>query len=419
MKKAILILFFFCIPLVSCFPASETAVNSRIHSIENGLLADIGDPFWRGMPLAERMAHYRVPGVSIAVINNNQVEWARGYGVLAAGSDRPVTENSLFQAASISKMPTAVAALHFVEQGALNLDQDVNESLVSWQVPENEFTAVEPVTMRRLLSHSAGIYERGYAGYAQNDELPSLLNILNGQPPANSLPVKLIAEPGREHIYANGGYMIVQQLLEDVSGEPFAKLLDHTVLGPWGMDASTYAAPLPEELRDLAAFGHDTNGVPIPGGWHTYPEQAAASLWTTPTDLANFALRLTAVQAGEPDPILSPKMAGEMLTVQIDGRGLGPELRDDGGDRVYFQHPGDNYGYKAILVAYPQRGQGAVIMTNGENGAALQREILNAISVEYGLVEDYSALYSGILIAILIAIFGFYLYRRRRRSAKA
>jgi CubicO group peptidase (beta-lactamase class C family) len=403
--------------LAGCSQSSEAAVERRRHNVENGLLADIGDPFWERLSLAKRMAHYNVPGVSIAVINDNQLEWARGYGVMEAGSGEPVTPDTLFQAASISKMLAAVAALGRVDQGALALDQDVNDWLVSWQVPQNEFTEAEPVTLRRLLSHSAGIYERAYDGYAQGQELPTLLNILNGQPPANSPPVEVVVEPGSEHIYANGGYTVVEQLLEDVSGESFTDLLQENVLDPWGMEASTYEAPLPEELRLLAAAGHHVDGRPIPGGWRTYPERAAASLWTTPTDLAQFAIRLMEVQAGEQDPVLSQEMAQEMVTFQIDGRGLGPELGDDGGDRVYFSHPGDNYGYKAFLVAYPQRGQGVVIMTNGENGAALWREILNGVSDEYGLVTGNTGLYVGILIVIVLGLTAVVLIRRMRAGS--
>jgi len=370
------------------------------------------------MDLAERMAYHNVPGVSIALINDLRVEWARGYGVLQVGKREPVTPETLFQAASVAKLVVAVAALHYVESGALDLDGDVNQSLVSWQVPENEFTAEERVTLRRLLSHSAGVTVGGFRGYALGEQVPNLQQILSGQWPANSPPIRVDIVPGTEYRYSGGGYMIVQQLLEDVVGEPFSEIMQKSVLEPWGMAASTFESPLPEQLRSIAASGHRADGGGIPGGWHTYPEMGAgASMWATPSDLAHFATRVMQVYAGQTDEVLSPAMAIEMLTPQIDSHGLGPGLQDDGGDLFYFMHWGGNDGYKSVLVAYPQRGQGAVIMTNGDNGEPLMREILNSVSIEYGWVRDYTCLYVGIVAAIVLALLGFLVVRKRRRRS--
>jgi CubicO group peptidase (beta-lactamase class C family) len=372
------------------------------------------------MELTERMAYYNVPGVSIAVINDYQVEWTEGYGVLEAGKSEPVTPDTLFQAASIAKVVVAVAALQYIERGALELDADVNQSLVSWQIPANEFTAKEKVTLRRLLSHSAGVTVHGFRGYALGEEVPNLQQILDGEWPANSPPIRVDTIPGTQQRYSGGGYMIVQQLLEDVTGEPFPKIMQSVVLEPWGMTASTFASPLPDQFRSNAASGHRADGVVIPGGWHTYPEMGAgASMWSTAPDLAQFAIRVVQSYAGHSDGVLSHSLAIQMLTPQIDNQGLGPGLGDDGGDLFYFMHDGANDGYKTVLVAYPQRGQGVVILTNGDSGDALWREILKSISVEYGWVRDYTYLAIGIAVAVFLALAGIVILRRKRTQRKS
>jgi CubicO group peptidase (beta-lactamase class C family) len=253
--------------------------------------------------------------------------------VLAAGSNEPVAPETLFQTASIGKPVVAAAALHLIEQGLLDLDADVNQSLESWQVHENPFTADEKVTLRRLLSHSAGVTVEAFRGYAQGEEIPDLRQILDGAPPANSPPVQIEIAPGTQQRYSGGGYMVVQQLIEDVTGDPFPETMQDFVLEPLGMDSSTFTYPLPDHLKHSAAAGHRSDGSPIPGGWHTYPEMGSgASLWSTPTDLANFAIGLMNSYNGQPGGVLSQDMAREMLTPQIDSRGLGPVILDEGGD---------------------------------------------------------------------------------------
>jgi CubicO group peptidase (beta-lactamase class C family) len=413
--RLIAVVMVFVLSLTGCARAPQSSIEKRIGSVEQGLISDYGDPPWKRMGLAERMAYYKVPGVSIAVVNDYQVEWAKGYGVLEAGSSEPVTPETLFQAASIGKVVVAVAALHYVELGALELDGDVNRNLVSWQVPENGFTTEEKVTLRRLLSHSAGVTVSGFRGYAQGEAIPSLEQILNGKPPANSPPIRVDAIPGTQYRYSGGGYMIVQQLLEDLTGRPFPAIVQDTVLEPWGMTASTCESPLPEDLWAIAASGHRDDGKAIPGRWHTYPELGSgASMWTTPSDLGRFASGVMLAYAGRPGNVLSHDMAIQMLSPQIEDRGLGPVLGDDGGDRLYFLHSGANEGYRCILVAYPKRGQGVVIMTNGDNGQALHQEILHSVSVEYGWVKDYTYLYVSITVAILLALLGILLLRRAR-----
>jgi CubicO group peptidase (beta-lactamase class C family) len=413
--KLLPIMLVLVLSLASCVRSPETAVERRIARVERGLLRDQGDPPWKRMHLLDRMAHYHVPGVSIAVINDNRIEWAKGYGVLEAGTDTPVTPDTLFQTGSIGKPVVAVAALHLVEQGLIDLDADVNRYLVSWQVPENAFTAQEKVTLRRLLSHSAGMPHHDVRGYAQGEAVPTLQQMLDGAPPANSAPIRVSYVPGTQAIYSNAGYMVVQPLLEDLTGQPFPQIVRDAVLEPCGMNDSTLESPLPEELEAIASSGHRTNGAPVRGRWHTYPEMGpGGSMWSTPSDMARFLIAVMDAYAGRSSSVLSPEMAREMLTPQIENRGLGPTVYDEGGDRFYFMHDGATDGYETYLAAYPKRGQGVVIMTNADSGDALWDEIVNSVTVEYGLVPDYTALYVGITAAVLIAVPVFLLLRRKR-----
>jgi CubicO group peptidase (beta-lactamase class C family) len=334
------------------------------------------------MTLAERMLHHKVPGVSIAVIDMGRLAWMRGYGSTEAGG-QPVTTTTLFQAASISKAVMSVGALRLVEQGRFTLDDDVNRSLLAWQVPENAFTAQRKVTLRGLLSHSAGTGVPGFQGYAAGLPLPAIRQVLDGALPANSLPVRVESEPGTAWRYSGGGSTIAQQLLTDIAGQSFASLMHDTVLAPLGMDDSLFIQPLPANAAIRAARGHQASGAKIAGNWHTYPELAAAGLWTTPGDLARLVIDVNNAFIGQAGTLLTPGMARAMLTPQRGRWGLGVAL-DGGGASLCYSHEGGNAGYRAFLVGCPGTGQGAVIMTNGDAGDNLYSEIVRGIAVAYG-----------------------------------
>src|SRR5689334_20569375 len=361
-------------------PHSVT-IEQRIQRIENGLLPATvlkGEPPAR-MKLAERMEFYRTPGVSIAVINGGKLEFSRGYGYVSAAGQQLVTTETQFQAASISKTLTAIAVLQLTERGQLRLDDDVNKYLRTWKVPESEFTKTERPTISRVLSHSAGFTVSGFLGYPAGQPLPSLVQILNGEPPANSPPIRVDIIPGTRFRYSGGGYVVLQQLLMDVSQTSFEKLMQ-PILRTAGMRHSSFTAP--PANRNVAS-GHLPNGKQIDGGWYRYPELAAAGLWTTPTDLARLVMELQQAATGKSHRLLSLSSANMMLTPQLENVGLG--LMVDGNDAGRrFSFSGSNVGYKAFMVGYVSSGQGAVIMTNSENGAPLALEILRAIAAEYG-----------------------------------
>ena len=291
----------------------------RIHQVENCLIpaAAAGDPAAKPVSLAARMAFYRLPGVSMAIFDNYRLAWARGYGLREAGQAAPVDSDTLFQAASISKTITAIIVMRLVEAGRLDLDEDVNNYLTSWQAPAN--AGWQPrLTLRQLLSHSAGLTVPGFPGYYRQHELPTLTQILKGAEPANTPPVRVNAVPGVQFRYSGGGTTIVQQLLVDVTGQPFPELARELVLAPLGMDQSGFEQPLPLDRWDRAATGHRPGGQPVAGRWHVYPEMAAAGLWSTPTDLARLALDLQNTNAGRAGGILHRESVNQLLTPPVD-----------------------------------------------------------------------------------------------------
>jgi CubicO group peptidase (beta-lactamase class C family) len=371
---------------VACGPkaAGPMAPEARAARVENGLLPGIliaGRPV-ETASISERLAALKTPGVSVAVINDDRVEWARGYGVVEAGSDVPVTPRTLFQAASISKPVAAMAALRLVEKGLLDLDEDVNARLTSWKVPENDLTKTEKVTLRRLLSHTAGLTVHGFGGYAAEAAVPTVVQVLDGQAPANSAAVRVDIIPGKFMRYSGGGFTVMQLLLSDVTGQPFPDLVAELVLGPVGMNDSTYEQPLPAGRRGEAATGHRGDGGLLPGRYHTYPEMAAAGLWTTPADLARFLLEVRKARQGR-SSVLTAETAARMTTVEKSNYGLGLSVQGTG-PSASFGHGGSNEGFKCQMVAFFEKGQGAVVMTNGDQGSRLAAEIFRSISREYG-----------------------------------
>jgi CubicO group peptidase (beta-lactamase class C family) len=335
--------------------------------------------------LKDRMAAYHVPGVSIAVIHHGAIEWAQGFGVAQVGGS-PVTAEAMFQAGSISKPVAAMAALHLVEQGKLSLDSDVNQALTSWKIPASSAAPGAVVTLRELLSHTAGLTVHGFPGYAAGAPIPTLVQILDGEKPANTDPVRLEAAPRSRWKYSGGGYTVMQQLLLDVSHQPFPKLLHDTVLAPIAMTRSTYEQPLPVELRFGAATPYKAGGAPVQGGFHIYPEMAAAGLWTTPTDLARYAIEIQRSLRGDANRVLSAEMTKLMLVAGQGNYGLGLAI---GGSpkNPFFSHGGVDEGFEAVLVAYQQSGDGAVIMTNAQGGLLLANEILRSIASVYGWTD--------------------------------
>src|SRR6266446_210324 len=313
-----LILFSIATGIAKPQVSQQGAREARIERVLSGLRPPV---VIKGQPpekwtLAEGMAQSHVPGISIAVIDNGQIDWARGFGVKQAGTADPVTTSTLFEAQSISKAVTATATLVLVNSGRLSLEESPNVYLKSWKLPYNEYQAQEKVTLRRILSHSSGLNVGSFAGYRAGEPLPSLLQILDGEKPANNPPIRVDFTPGSKSRYSGGGAEVMQQLLMDVTGQPFPELMKRLVLVPAAMTLSTYEEPLPEARWAEAASGHDGEGAVVKGKWLIQPQMAAGGLWTTPTDLANWALQITRAWKGGRNRRFSKRIATEMLTVQ-------------------------------------------------------------------------------------------------------
>jgi len=365
-------------------PGAGSADPARIHRIEANVVdMPIGEnePPLR-LDLQKLMQLYNVPGLSIAVIDNFQIVWSKAYGVIESGSNTPVTPRTLFQAGSISKPVAAAGALYLVEKGKLSLDENVNQKLKTWKVPENEFTKNEKVTLRRLMSHTAGLTIHGFPGYDVNAPMPTLVQIFNGEKPANTAPVRVDLVPGTLERYSGGGVTIEQQLMMDVTGKPFPALMRELVLDKVGMTDSSYEQPLPPARAAMTASGTYMDGKAVHGRWHIYPEMAAAGLWTTPTDLGKFAIEIALSKQGKSNRVLSEQMTRQMLTPVLNEAGLGLFMDHDNPGQ--FGHNGADEGFQAILTMNAESGKGVAIMANSDNGINVGNFLLRSVAKEYG-----------------------------------
>ncbi|MEO6834733.1 MAG: serine hydrolase domain-containing protein [Candidatus Tumulicola sp.] len=332
-----------------------TVNDPHIGQVERGLQPEF---YLAGEPrttytLAERLKFYHVPAVSIAVIDNYRVVWARGYGFRDVADRAPANATTLFQAASMSKPVFAAAALRLFEQRKLDLDADVNSMLHSWKVPPPPGNSTQRVTLRRTLNHTAGTNVHGFGGYDRSAPIPTLVQVLDGSPPANSEPIRVVKLPGGPSKYSGGGTTIGQQLAIDLTDQSFPDFMQQTLLGPLGMTNSTFQQPLPEPLWPRAATGYHVNGAAVYRSWHVYPEMAAAGLWTTASDLATFVIAIQNALRGE---------TGGPIT----------------------GHNGGNEGFQGEFVGLIHGGRGLVILTNSDNGIRLAREIVHSVAVAYG-----------------------------------
>jgi len=327
--------------------------------------------------LAERMAHYRVPGVSIAVIENCRIVDARGFG-LRTWDGEPVSAQTIFQAGSISKSVTAIGALRLAERGTIALDRDVRLQMKGWTYKET----LKPVTLRHLLSHTAGTNVAGMKGYLSGSPLPSTSQILKGEKPSNISAISVESEPGSRWRYSGGGYVVAQSLMSEATGKDFAPLMQDLVLKPLAMTSSSYEQPLPQNRHAAAAEGTSADGSALPGKWRIYPEMAAAGLWTTPSDLARFAIELARSVRGDESAILNKDATDQLMTRGLGNWGLGVNLGPDDGVRQ-ISHTGKTIGFTSMFIIYPDRCQGAAVMTNGYDGGWLINEIMGAIGYVY------------------------------------
>ncbi|MEO1053408.1 MAG: serine hydrolase domain-containing protein [Bacteroidota bacterium] len=377
-----LIPIFLLLILIGCATQTEKdneQLTERISRIENGLQPNLqiqGDsiPLYN---IEARMRELGIPGVSIAVINDGKIEWAKGYGIADSAENRPVTAETMFLAGSISKPVSAIRAHQLAEEGVISLDSNVNKYLTSWKLPENEFTTKEKVTTRRILNHTAGLTVWGFPGYDKGDTIPTIIEVLNGL--GNTDSVRVYKEPGESWMYSGGGYTIMQLMITDVEGKSFPEIMQSQVLDPLGMAGSTFENPLPQQYHAIAATGYRANGDEVEGKWPIYPEMAAAGLWTTPSQLIMVAKEIQHIYQTQQDGLLKANTVNEMLVPGMNDHGLGPAVAEH-----TFGHGGADEGFRADLVTWKEKPVAAVIMVNSDNGSIIQ-EIKLSIAKEYGL----------------------------------
>jgi CubicO group peptidase (beta-lactamase class C family) len=319
---------------------------------------------------------HETAGVSAAAITDGAVSWTQAWGVRDASTGESIGPDTLFQAGSISKSVTAVAALRLVESGAFDLDDDVERFGIEWPTVEGWRARVTP---RQLLSHMSGLAVWGFPGYSVREPIPSADDVIHGR--GNTPAVVSDVVPGLSWMYSGGGYTVLQELVCRVADEPFADLVERLVLEPAGMTRSTFAQPLPESWHDDVSVGH-IKFQPVEGGWHAYPERAAAGLWTTPRDLATFCLALVKSRNSATRGILSPSSAKELLSGQrrVPTMGLGLFLSTTG--TPVFGHAGGNHGYVCQMACTYDGHIGAVAMTNSIEGMPVATEIVSLVGAE-------------------------------------
>ena len=386
---------------VSLLLCLETPLEAQISAVSAQAAIELaqtqpGEDGLGTSTVAELMEEFGVPGVSVAVIQDFKIHWAKAYGVADVETGQLVDIETMFQAASISKPVAAMGVLRAVQDGLFSLDDDINDILDSWTLDGREFTRNRPVTPRSLTSHTSGLGDGfGFPGYDPEQPLPTTVQILEGHELSNVGSVFMEREPMTFYEYSGGGVTVMELALSDVRRRPFVDVLQEGVLAPIGMTRSSYAQPISPEHNQNAARAHDNNGDSRGPKWHVYPEHAAAGLWTTPTDLARLIIEVQRSASGESNRVLSQSMIQEMLNpVGVGPFAVGFTVSKIG-EGWYFSHGGSNWGFRALMLAHKVKGYGLVVMTNADQGSTVINEISRRIQYTYNWDSVASAVERG------------------------
>lgn len=323
---------------------------------------------FKNYKFAERMDFFNVPGVSIGVVENGEISYKTAFG--------SVNDDTVFQAGEISKVVTALGVMKLVQEGILDLDADVNLYLKDWKLGKDIYMKRVKVTLRHLLTHTSGIHSSGLRGYKADEKIPGLIDILDGR--GNISKVSVHYFPGLKFRYSWGGYIVIQKVIEDVTGMSFHDYIGENILKPLGMNSSTFEQTLPEDMKEDIAPGHDLFGTPIEGGWRKYPELGASGLWTTPTDILKLCVELQKILTEDYEGILTKDLVKAMMVSHKKGWGLGMQVKFEG-EQTVFSHSGKSSGYTCYFISRPYKKQAVAIMTNGDNAWKLIMEVLHSI----------------------------------------
>jgi len=391
---------FFLVLLIALLPfatpgqqlnqAYNKALEDKIRRVENSLGGWVHSQdslnYWN---IQQRMAYYGVKGASIAVIENYKMVWAKGYGMADVKSKKPVTPQTLFQAGSISKSVNAVGVLKLVQDEKLDLNEDINQYLQTWNFPYDSLSKGKKITLAHLLSHSAGLTVHGFPGYANGDTIPSVTEVLDGIPPANTKAVRSAFEPGVRFKYSGGGTTISQMIVQDITNMPYDEYMWQNVLQPLSMTMSSYTQPPAHDQQQWLATGYRANGKEVDTRFHVYPEQAAAGLWTNPTDLCKYIIETQLSLKGQSNKVLNTAMTHLRLTPYIDSSvALGVFIDRKKGEK-YFGHNGADEGFLSAYTGSFENGNGVVVMVNSDNGKLLN-EVINSVAIVYGWKGYYA-----------------------------
>lgn len=329
------------------------------------------------------MQKYKVPGLRIVFVDKGKISWSKNYGYANLKDSIKVDDKTVFTGASLGKPITTMAALKLVEKGALGLDDDVNNKLIGWKVPTNEFTKKEKVTLRRLIGHTSGFNRYYGANYMPYETLPTIEQTLRGEKPSKHPAVKLVSVPGTTYRYSNPGYLILEKLMEDVTGNKFESIIDELVFVPSKMKNSSFEQPIPKRLMATKAVGYSKNLQPQPYNIITF--KSAGGIWTTPDDLAKFTYTLLNDHHKGTSKLISQNMTNQVFNRGGNLQKLGFTLLNwkNGVDDIAFRHTGQNYGFTSVIFGSVNKEQAVIIMSNSVNTQQLFDHIIRAAAEEY------------------------------------
>ena len=373
--------------LISCQSSDNTKDNVQISkedsihlsNIENNLIPFYsieGETLRKTIP--QMMREDNIAGVSMAFIDKGRIAWTKCYGFANIEDSIVVTPQTVFQIGSVSKPVATMAALKMVENGDLSLTEDVNLKLKGWKIPENNFTAKSKVTLEQLIGHTSGIENDVVKFYELGEELPTREQLLSGTAASGDKPITLVSVPGEKYKYSNPAYLVMEELMTDVAGKDFNKIMTDLVFEPCKMNSSSFEQPIPRRLMKLKAIGYDSDLNPLP--YNVYPFKAGGGMWSTSIDLGKFLIALLNDHNGTSKTLISKEMADKVFSKESKKSGFTKWYwKND----VLFRHDGTIPGFSCFVMGSVDNDQAIVVLTNSSYSHSLLNFIWRTVAEEY------------------------------------